>query len=871
MVVSMDSDGDGYENKIRNHRNRAGDIDDRNDRDHDRVSRRDDESIDDSGSEVGWNSEDELTFYSSKVKGRKAVPQENSSEDEDDDDMGGDGILLSDLLSNNMQKSSIASVGKKSESKRGSKEDRSRRDQPDEEYDEEVDDDDGEEDDDDDEDDDGEEEDDEGDDYDEDDEDEDDYDEVHNRLLDAIDKFAHPTSSGQGVVTSKSARSISSNQSAAESEFSSVLNTGDVSMTALLGALDGAKGVGVLKKHLADLELNLAAPMHIEKVVSDRLERGQVYDQTRTDMHKWQNLVVANRHVKTLNLTQDRRQVRSFKSMVNRFVPTTPMELDIQMVLLKNGTTDQDIEEKEMDMLQGKNLSLAEIREKQAELAKVKALMFYEQMKRHRLNKIKSKAYRKIHNRKKKGKNSRSSSSGATISEEEEEDGGEAAEKKAYDRVKERMDLRHKNTSKWAKMALQYGHTDKSLRSAYHESVQLGHELSEKINESVQQKDDEEYGDDDDEMLDHRAEGKSRAAVSTEASKAIAQLLSESAGPSKEEEAVLSGGRYRKLFEMDFMRKAADQQRSRAREDAQSILREIQQMENECEQSDDDVDASKVDPKRIVEPSAEELFSARKEVSSLFVSSSGMAMSSKLKLRNKSITTLHENRLVGDDAPSSSSSIDMTDFPDASSFGPLSHDDEASTTGPLGDDNPWLQSMSLSAGAASARKRKGAERGAKQLQVDEREQVYVHSSMMAVGTEAASVGIESDKQSQSIARKVSKQREKQAKRNERRSKPGLENSHSHDRKDDQQGVPPPAGTSTDQLAERASTKIPLSGTRSQADLVQQAFAGPDLEAEFRAYKKHEVDGEYGLDEKRMKVVSEGESRLLTHRCMHHTT
>ena len=836
----MDSDGDGYENKIRNHRNRAGDIDDRNDHDHDRVSRRDDESIDDSGSEVGWNSEDELTFYtSSKPKGRKSIPQENSS---DDEDVGGDGILLSDLLSSNMQKSSATSVDTKSESKRRSKEDRS--DQPDREYEEEVDDD-GEDDDDDDdddleeegdEDDDGEEED---DDYDE--EDEDDYDEVHNRLLDAIDKFAHPTasSSAQGD-TSKPGRSVnSSNQSAAESEFSSVLNTGDVSMTALLGALDGAKGVGVLKKHLADLELNLAAPMHIEKVVSDRLERSQVYDQTRSDMHKWQNLVVANRHVRTLNLTQDRRQVRSFKSMVNRFVPTTPMELDIQMVLLKNGTTDKDIEEKEMDMLQGKNLSLAEIREKQAELAKVKALMFYEQMKRHRLNKIKSKAYRKIHNRKKtKSKNSRSSS-GAILSEGEEEDGGEAAEKKAYDRVKERMDLRHKNTSKWAKMALQYGHTDKSLRSAYHESVQLGHELSEKINESVQQKDDEAC--EDDEMVDHSAEGKSRAAVSSEASKAIAQLLSESGGPS-EEQAVLSGGRYKKLFEMDFMRKAADQQRSRAREDAQIILREIQQMENECEESDDDADgASKVDLKRKVEPSAEELFSARREVSSLFASSSGMAVSSKLKLRNKSITTLHETRLVGGDA--SSSSIDITDFPDASGFRPLGHVDEASITEPLGDDNPWLQSMSMSAGTVSARKRKSTERGAKQLQVDDREQVYVHSSLMAVGSEAASVVMESDKQG--IVRKASKLREKQAKRNDKRSKPG------HDRKDDQQRTPPTAATSTDQR------KIPLSAARSQADLVQQAFAGPDLEAEFRAYKKHEVDGEYGLDEKKLKVVSEG--------------
>jgi U3 small nucleolar RNA-associated protein 14 len=144
--------------------------------------------------------------------------------------------------------------------------------------------------------------------------------------------------------------------------------------------------------------------------------------------------------------------------MVNRFVPTTDMEKEIQMVLVKHGATDEDAEQREVDELQGRNMSMQEIREKQAELAKVKALMFYDQMKRHRLNKIKSKAYRKIQ-KKKKMKNGTTAGDDA---DEEEQDA--AKEKDAYNRVKERMDMRHKNTSKWAKMALQYGHTDKSLR-----------------------------------------------------------------------------------------------------------------------------------------------------------------------------------------------------------------------------------------------------------------------------------------------------------------------------------------------------------------------------------------------------------------------
>lgn len=49
---------------------------------------------------------------------------------------------------------------------------------------------------------------------------------------------------------------------------------------------------------------------------------------------------------------------------------------------------------------------------------------------------------------------------------EDENEVDEAGDAKAsYDRVKERMDMRHQNTSRWAKMALQHAHADKSLRS----------------------------------------------------------------------------------------------------------------------------------------------------------------------------------------------------------------------------------------------------------------------------------------------------------------------------------------------------------------------------------------------------------------------
>jgi U3 small nucleolar RNA-associated protein 14 len=46
------------------------------------------------------------------------------------------------------------------------------------------------------------------------------------------------------------------------------------------------------------------------------------------------------------------------------------------------------------------NLAPKEYKKRHGELAKMRALMFYEEQKRHRINKIKSKKYRKIQKRK---------------------------------------------------------------------------------------------------------------------------------------------------------------------------------------------------------------------------------------------------------------------------------------------------------------------------------------------------------------------------------------------------------------------------------------------------------------------------------------
>ena len=79
------------------------------------------------------------------------------------------------------------------------------------------------------------------------------------------------------------------------------------------------------------------------------------------------------------------------------------------------------------------------------------------------MNKIKSKTYRKILKRKK------SRAGGSRIDQSDinaESEGGvdELLEEQVTKRIKERMDLKHGNTGRWARMASKHSRADKSLR-----------------------------------------------------------------------------------------------------------------------------------------------------------------------------------------------------------------------------------------------------------------------------------------------------------------------------------------------------------------------------------------------------------------------
>ena len=322
--------------KIRNERNRAGDVSD----DSDGELKGEDESIDDEGSEVGWDSDDELAYGHIFNKGKAAQIHQDEEEKESDQEEAFEGeMLLSDMLEGNMKKkddtvskvvgrkrSAENDVEEEDEEEEGSYEEEYMEDDGEEDDDDELDDeegDDDEEDDDEDEDDDDEDDDDEGDDNEG---EEDDDEEAHDRLMNAINKFAQ---AGNDTTGSKKRAAAKASQRGQESMFSSAADDGAVSMDALLNALGDAKGLNVVKKQLSELAKATAVPTFVEKTIADRASRTLAYEESATDMAKWQETVSTNRHARTLDLAQDKRQLPNYRDLVKNFKPTTDMEREV--------------------------------------------------------------------------------------------------------------------------------------------------------------------------------------------------------------------------------------------------------------------------------------------------------------------------------------------------------------------------------------------------------------------------------------------------------------------------------------------------------------------------------------------------------------
>ncbi|XP_027098908.1 uncharacterized protein [Coffea arabica] len=268
-----------------------------------------------------------------------------------------------------------------------------------------------------------------------------------------------------------------------------------ISIEDLLDPLHGKSGFSKLRKDVHRMErksLSLNAPL--PRSDQERLERKAAYELSKKDITKWEPLVKRNREAPTIYFDEETDVgFSTVGSIASEFKPRSVFEKKIASLVNDNDI----IEAHRKDgarLLELNKITVEDVRDQQNRLAKMRSLLFRHELKAKRIRKIKSKTYHRLL------KKDRLKATAAAM-EMDPEAAKELAMKQEFKRAEERLTLKHKNSSKWAKRILQRGLNiqDDGTRAAIAEQLNQHALLTRKMNSMMGSSDessDEDYSDD---------------------------------------------------------------------------------------------------------------------------------------------------------------------------------------------------------------------------------------------------------------------------------------------------------------------------------------------------------------------------------------
>ncbi|KAG0666795.1 hypothetical protein C6P44_002608 [Monosporozyma unispora] len=207
-------------------------------------------------------------------------------------------------------------------------------------------------------------------------------------------------------------------------------------------------------------------PQRIQK----RHERKAAYEISKQEVNKWKDVVQQNRRAEHLNFVTTKELNESSAFSLNQSEAVqSELQSKVAEVLKESNLIDPQ-KESTFEELATAKLTPEEMKRRTTEMRLMRELMFREERKAKRIKKIKSKAYRRI-----KKKEMLKNREAAGLSDESDEEHDIA-------RAKERMTLKHRAHSKWAKDMVKHGMSnDSETREEMEEMLRQGERLKSKI------------------------------------------------------------------------------------------------------------------------------------------------------------------------------------------------------------------------------------------------------------------------------------------------------------------------------------------------------------------------------------------------------
>lgn len=262
----------------------------------------------------------------------------------------------------------------------------------------------------------------------------------------------------------------------------SVNGSGKLDVADMIGVVDDEQAVAKASL-VQDNSSTLSVPL--PQRIQQRHERKAAYEISKDEMNKWKDVVLQNRRAEHLDLSNGRSVPDNTSSTFTRSAgqPQTELEQKVDEVLQESNLVDP-VKNSTFEELSTAKMSPEDMKKRTREMRLMRELMFREERKAKRLKKIKSKTYRRI-----KKKETLKNRELAGIGEESDEDADVA-------RAKERMTLKHRANSRWAKDMVKHGMTnDAETREEMEEMLRQRERLNTKVIDHDSEEDDPDLSD----------------------------------------------------------------------------------------------------------------------------------------------------------------------------------------------------------------------------------------------------------------------------------------------------------------------------------------------------------------------------------------
>lgn len=251
-----------------------------------------------------------------------------------------------------------------------------------------------------------------------------------------------------------------------ENEFNVPTGNNKLSLQDMLSVVDSSISKDAI---LIDSQSSKALATPLPKRIQERHDRKVAYDITKEEVSRWNDTVKQNRDAEVLKFPMN--PVKSHNDTALSFrgdsAPSTELEKKIHTVLTNSSLLD-DKKEATFEEIAMAKLSVEEMKRRTNELRLMRELMFRDEKRSKRIKKIKSKQYHKIKKRE-------------TLRNQEQVEGSDIesdVEDHDLKRAKERMTLKHKTQSSWAKSMIKSGLSkDAANRGELEEMLRQGEKL----------------------------------------------------------------------------------------------------------------------------------------------------------------------------------------------------------------------------------------------------------------------------------------------------------------------------------------------------------------------------------------------------------